>query len=148
MDRQVTVGRAFYPVGAAGWAWTRYVAKEASDITLVTGDPRGVVQLGHGGHQLAAPQALSPGPRFGAGEEYVKSATREEAKRMVETTLKVGGMSCGHCKRSVETALSKLPGVKKVEVSLEKGQARVEHEEGRPTVEAMKLAVREAGYEA
>ncbi len=67
---------------------------------------------------------------------------------MEETVIKVGGMTCGHCKAAVEKALKGLAGVKGADVSLERGEARVTHEPGQPSQAAMKKAVRDAGYEA
>lgn len=40
-------------------------------------------------------------------------------------TFKIGGMSCNHCKNSVETNLAKLEGVESVAVDLTKGVAIV-----------------------
>ena len=40
-------------------------------------------------------------------------------------TLKIEGMSCGHCKMSVEKALQAIAGVVSVNVSLEKKEAIV-----------------------
>lgn len=65
----------------------------------------------------------------------------------METVIKVGGMSCGGCVKSVTNVLSALPGVKKAEVSLEKKEARVEHDPS-ATLAAMKQAIIEAGFEA
>ena len=59
--------------------------------------------------------------------------------------LKIEGMSCGHCKMSVEKALKSVPGVEKVEVSLEKGEALVE---GTADPKALVQAVEEEGYRA
>jgi copper chaperone len=42
-----------------------------------------------------------------------------------ETILKIEGMSCGHCKMSVEKALQGVPGVVSASVDLEKKQAVV-----------------------
>ena len=42
-----------------------------------------------------------------------------------ELTLKIAGMSCGGCVRSVSGVLSALPGVERAEVSLERGEANV-----------------------
>nr|WP_291350271.1 heavy metal-associated domain-containing protein [Desulfosporosinus sp.] len=39
--------------------------------------------------------------------------------------LKIEGMTCGHCKSSVEKALLKVPGVKQAEVDLAQKQAVV-----------------------
>lgn len=59
--------------------------------------------------------------------------------------LKVEGMSCGHCKASVEKALKGVPGVEKVEVFLQEGRATVE---GSAPIDRLIEAVREEGYEA
>lgn len=44
----------------------------------------------------------------------------------MKKTLQVEGMSCGHCVMRVEKALSKVPGVSKVQVSLANKTAEVE----------------------
>jgi len=44
------------------------------------------------------------------------------------TTLKIEGMSCNHCVRSVKGALAELPGVKSVEVDLKSGTATIDAE--------------------
>jgi copper chaperone len=67
---------------------------------------------------------------------------------METTTLKVGGMSCGGCVKSVTGVLEALPGVGKAQVSLEKGEAQVDFDAGRVTREAMLQAVEDAGFEA
>ncbi|GEM85339.1 CopZ family metallochaperone [Meiothermus hypogaeus] len=59
--------------------------------------------------------------------------------------LKIEGMSCGHCKMSVEKALKSVPGVEKVEVFLQEGRAVVE---GNAPVERLINAVQEEGYAA
>lgn len=63
----------------------------------------------------------------------------------MQTTLKVTGMTCGHCVAAVTKALENIPGVDKAEVSLEKGQAIVS---GDADSQAMVTAVKEEGYEA
>ena len=60
--------------------------------------------------------------------------------------LKVTGMTCDHCVRSVTGALSGVPGVKAVEVSLEKNAAKVDGES--IDTKALIAAVEEEGYEA
>ncbi|AMA75123.1 heavy metal-binding protein [Thermus scotoductus] len=59
--------------------------------------------------------------------------------------LKVEGMTCNHCVMSVKKALLKVPGVEKVEVSLERAEALVE---GKADPEALIRAVEEEGYRA
>lgn len=67
---------------------------------------------------------------------------------METTTIKVIGMSCGGCVKSVTNVLQALPGVAKAEVLLEKGEARVDYEAGRVSLDDMKRAVVDAGFEA
>ena len=67
---------------------------------------------------------------------------------MESTTLKVAGMSCGGCVKSVTSVLLGLPGVTKAEVSLEKGEAKVDYEVGKVTRAAMAQAIVDAGFEA
>ncbi len=63
----------------------------------------------------------------------------------MQTTLKVTGMTCGHCVAAVTKALEGIPGVEKADVSLEKAQAVVS---GDADTQAMVAAVKEEGYEA
>lgn len=63
----------------------------------------------------------------------------------MQTTLKITGMTCGHCVAAVTKALEKVPGVAKAEVSLEKHQALVT---GEADSAAMLSAVKEEGYAA
>ncbi len=60
--------------------------------------------------------------------------------------VKIKGMSCQHCVKSVEKALGGVAGVGKVEVSLEKGQAAIE-ESAPVDDQAVKAAVEKAGFE-
>jgi copper chaperone CopZ len=65
----------------------------------------------------------------------------------METLLKIGGMSCEHCVKHVTEALEGVRGVKSAKVSLKNGDALVKHDDG-ASLEAMKAALVEAGYEA
>ena len=64
---------------------------------------------------------------------------------MDSTTLKVGGMTCGHCSATVTKALSKVSGVESAEVDLAKGEAVVT---GRADAQSLIQAVKDEGYEA
>lgn len=64
----------------------------------------------------------------------------------METTLKVEGMTCGHCKSAVEGALKEVDGVDDVKVDLETGNVKVSHADTANKVE-MKEAVEEQGYD-
>ncbi len=64
----------------------------------------------------------------------------------MQTTLKISGMTCGHCAMHVKKALESVRGVKKAAVDLESATAVVEHKDG-VTVGEMAASVSEAGYE-
>lgn len=64
---------------------------------------------------------------------------------MDSTTLKVRGMTCGHCSATVTKALKKVSGVEAAEVDLDKGEAVVT---GRVDAQSLINAVKEEGYEA
>jgi len=70
-----------------------------------------------------------------------------EVETITQETIKVEGMSCGHCVMRVKKAIEGLEGVKKVDVSLENKQAVVEFDEGKTDVEKIKAVVKETGYE-
>lgn len=65
---------------------------------------------------------------------------------MIEKTLNVEGMSCGHCKAAVEEELNGLPGVERSNADLEKGTVEVRYDEAKVTDDDLKGAVEEAGY--
>jgi copper ion binding protein len=64
----------------------------------------------------------------------------------MKTVLKVDGMSCEHCVKHVKEALEGIAGVKSAKVSLKENSASVEHADA-VTLDALKVAVTEAGYE-
>ncbi len=66
---------------------------------------------------------------------------------METTILKVDGMTCGGCVRSVTSVLKALPGVAAAEVSLEKGEAEVSFDPALASVAQLKGAIENAGYE-
>ncbi len=66
---------------------------------------------------------------------------------MTQETIKVEGMSCGHCVMRVKKAVEAIEGVLKADVNLENKQVAVEYEEGRASLDKVKDAIREAGYE-
>lgn len=67
---------------------------------------------------------------------------------METMVLKVSGMSCGGCVKSVTSVLEALPGVAKADVSLEKSEAVVAYEAGKVGREQMVQAIDDAGFEA
>jgi copper chaperone len=68
---------------------------------------------------------------------------------METVTLKINGMTCSGCVRSVKKVLEGVQGVRSAQVSLERGEATVELERNTSdAVAALKAAVEAAGYEA
>lgn len=66
---------------------------------------------------------------------------------MPKKELKVSGMTCGHCRAAVETALKTLDGVNSVDVDLKTGRVLVDYEEGKAAEQELMDAVKNAGYE-
>lgn len=66
---------------------------------------------------------------------------------MKEMTLDVKGMTCGHCKSSVEGALGGLDGVTNVDVNLDTGKVAVKYDETKVSADAMREAVEDQGYD-
>jgi copper chaperone len=62
--------------------------------------------------------------------------------------LKIEGMTCGGCVRSVAAVLKALPGVEDARVSLERNEAQVTFDPTQVDVTRLKGAVEEAGYRA
>ncbi|WP_095975376.1 cation transporter [Staphylococcus aureus] len=48
---------------------------------------------------------------------------------MSQEILNVEGMSCGHCKSAVESALNNIDGVTSADVNLENGQVSVQYDD-------------------
>ena len=67
---------------------------------------------------------------------------------MQKTKLKINGMSCQHCVKTVKDALTALEGVQRVKVNLRKGEAVVHFNELDITPVNLKDAVTQAGFEA
>jgi copper chaperone len=66
---------------------------------------------------------------------------------METVSLGVSGMTCGGCVRSVGNVLKALDGVVTTEVSLEGKRAVVEFDPGKLSVDQLKQAIVEAGYD-
>lgn len=65
---------------------------------------------------------------------------------MKTVTLSVPGMTCAACPITVKTALSKVDGVQRAEVSFEKLEAVVTFDDAKTNAEALALATANAGY--
>ena len=60
--------------------------------------------------------------------------------------IKVNGMKCEHCKKRVETALSKIAGIDKVKVDLKTGNVKITSKTNIP-LDILKEVIEDTGYE-
>ncbi len=65
---------------------------------------------------------------------------------MSKTTIKIEGMMCESCVKTVTESISKVKGVKNVEVDLKKGTATIENDGA--SEEDMVMAVLDVGFKA
>lgn len=64
---------------------------------------------------------------------------------MANTVLKVEGMTCGHCVSAVEKAVGSAGAVGKVDLAGKK--VAVEFDETKVTIESVKAAIEDQGYD-
>ena len=73
------------------------------------------------------------------------AAPAEEEEELIEVAMRIDGMMCGHCEKTVIEALSAVEGVEDVSASAEKGLAKFKiHSD--TSEQALKDAVTKAGY--
>jgi copper chaperone len=70
-----------------------------------------------------------------------------EVETITQGTIKVEGMSCGHCQMRVKKAVEAVEGVKSADVSLQNKEVVLEYDEGKTNLEKARAAIKEAGYE-
>ncbi|MCB1949691.1 heavy-metal-associated domain-containing protein [Nitrosomonas sp.] len=66
---------------------------------------------------------------------------------MQTTTIKIQGMTCQGCVNSIKTVLEKLPDIIRIEISLDTAQAIVEHNPATTSIDQLKTAIEDAGFE-
>lgn len=66
---------------------------------------------------------------------------------METTTIPVGGMTCMGCVGSVKRVLGSLDGVSSAEVTLNPAQATVSFDTAKTSLQAIKTAISDAGYD-
>lgn len=66
---------------------------------------------------------------------------------MEHIVIGIDGMSCQNCVKSITGVLQSLPGVERVEVSLEAGQADLEYDSDKVSVAQFKEAIEGAGFD-
>jgi copper chaperone len=64
---------------------------------------------------------------------------------MQTVTLNVKGMSCGHCKSAVENAVQKAGA--RATVDLAGGTVAIEYDETKVTLDQLKQAIEDQGYD-
>lgn len=63
------------------------------------------------------------------------------------TTLKVPGMMCQHCEKSIKNALRDITGVKSTLIKLDEKTVTIEHTDD-VSIDLLKKALEDIGYEA
>ena len=66
---------------------------------------------------------------------------------MQNVTLKVQGMSCGHCVKAVESSVGELKGIENVKVNLDNAEAVVSFDEAQVSLEDIKETIEDQGYD-
>ena len=95
-------------------------------------------------HQDVAASTIADINQHNALDNNIESTNNDKGESTMTTTISIEGMMCAHCQAHVEKALKEVAGVTEVTVSLENKNAVVT---GDASVEALKQAVVDAGYE-
>lgn len=95
-------------------------------------------------HQDVAASTIADINQHNALDNNIKLTNNDKGESTMTTTISIEGMMCAHCQAHVEKALKEVAGVTEVTVSLENKNAVVT---GDASVEALKQAVVDAGYE-
>ncbi|HDR4423250.1 TPA: copper chaperone CopZ [Bacillus cereus] len=66
---------------------------------------------------------------------------------MEQLTLKVEGMSCGHCVNSIESSVKELNGVEQVKVQLAEGTVEVTIDSTAVTLKDIVAVIEDQGYD-
>lgn len=66
----------------------------------------------------------------------------------VTTQIKVSGMTCDACSISVQKSLEKTKGVKRAEVSSDKGLATVTYDDAQVNEQQLREAINKTGFKA
>jgi len=66
---------------------------------------------------------------------------------MASTTIKVEGMTCGGCVKSIENALNEQTGISKVSADLDAGTVAVDFDTGVIQQAAIEQAIVKAGFD-
>jgi copper ion binding protein len=73
--------------------------------------------------------------------------TRVDPGQPGSATIQVSGMTCEHCAKRVEKALSAVAGVREVTVDLPGGRAEVQFDPTNTNIAALQSAIVKSGYQ-
>lgn len=93
-------------------------------------------------------EAMELGTPEPAPESTGERKQAKEGTEMMKTTiLNVDGMHCNGCAKTIETLLSRVPGVRKAEASYDERQARILHDQDRAPTDDLVAAIVKGGFE-
>ncbi|KPI42803.1 Copper-transporting ATPase ccc2 [Cyphellophora attinorum] len=90
----------------------------------------------------------TPKPALNLSTDDLLSSEDKTPATLVETTINVGGMTCGACTSAVEAGFKDVPGVASMTVSLMTNRAVVQHDPSRISPEAVAEIIEDRGFDA
>lgn len=66
---------------------------------------------------------------------------------MANAVIHVQGMTCSHCKKSVEKALQTIDGVKNAKIDLETGNVTIDYDQQMTDENNLRKTISDAGYD-
>ncbi|MCZ7405963.1 MAG: heavy-metal-associated domain-containing protein, partial [Candidatus Methanoperedens sp.] len=66
---------------------------------------------------------------------------------MEDAVIKIKGMMCGHCEKTVTEAAMSVKGVTKAKSDFKRGEAKVSFDTNVTDLETIKMAIAASGYE-
>lgn len=121
---------------------------QTSSPTLAAESARDGGAVRRTGSASKTPAASSPSTTSAIPNPQSEIRNLQDVPALTRATIEISGMSCAGCAVNVEQALKRLPGVRFVEASYEKGQAVVEYDPAKVSPEQLKAAIDEIGYKA
>ncbi|WP_300381291.1 MerR family DNA-binding protein [Henriciella sp.] len=93
--------------------------------------------------------AMQEEPPPSGSEQMTSETPSEKAPDEMKTTLfTINGMHCDGCAHTIEALLSRVDGVRKVEISFENRRARVLHDQTSATTDELITVISKGGFTA